>query len=79
MTADANARQAIAEDLDATLVVEAAAGTGKTTELVNRILQVLATGRARIAEIVAVMRDGTAYANVHSSKWPGGEIRGQLH
>jgi hypothetical protein len=30
------------------------------------------------AEIVAAIKDGTAYANVHSSKWPGGEIRGQL-
>ena len=40
--------------LDATLVVEAAAGTGKTTELVRRIVRVLATGRARIQEIAAV-------------------------
>jgi hypothetical protein len=31
------------------------------------------------AEIAAAIRDGVAYANVHSSKWPGGEIRGQLH
>ena len=51
---DADARRKIAEDLDETLVVEAAAGTGKTTELVNRILRVLATGRAKMAEIVAV-------------------------
>jgi ATP-dependent helicase/nuclease subunit A len=51
---DAAARNAIANDLDDTLIVEAAAGTGKTTELVNRILQVLATGRARMVEIVAV-------------------------
>jgi hypothetical protein len=27
---------------------------------------------------VAAIRNGTAYANVHSSKWPTGEIRGQL-
>src|SRR5205814_3059890 len=38
-------RRLISEALDETLVVEAAAGTGKTTELVNRILLVLATGR----------------------------------
>ena len=31
------------------------------------------------AEIAAAIREGVAYANVHSSKWPGGEIRGQLH
>ncbi|HYM26131.1 MAG TPA: UvrD-helicase domain-containing protein, partial [Vicinamibacterales bacterium] len=51
---DLNARHAIATDLDSTLIVEAAAGTGKTTELVNRILEVLKGGRARIEEIVAV-------------------------
>ena len=31
-----------------------------------------------LAEILAAMRAGHAYANVHSSKWPGGEIRAQL-
>ena len=51
---DADARAAISHDLDTTLVVEAAAGTGKTTELVKRILRVLATGRARMVDIVAV-------------------------
>jgi ATP-dependent exoDNAse (exonuclease V) beta subunit len=51
---DDDARRTIAEDLDDTLVVEAAAGTGKTTELVNRILAVLEKGRARMIEIVAV-------------------------
>jgi Pyruvate/2-oxoacid:ferredoxin oxidoreductase gamma subunit len=34
---------------------------------------------ASFAEIAAAMDDGTAYANVHSARWPGGEIRGQLH
>ncbi len=51
---DASARNAIANDLDATLVVEAAAGTGKTTELVNRIVRILASGRAKVEAIVAV-------------------------
>src|SRR5712672_2743528 len=51
---DSLARQAIANDLDDTLIVEAAAGTGKTTELVNRILRVIETGRAKMIEIVAV-------------------------
>jgi len=51
---DADARRAIRDDLDDTLVVEAAAGTGKTTELVNRILRVLETGGATMPEIVAV-------------------------
>jgi ATP-dependent helicase/nuclease subunit A len=52
--ADAAARQAIAGALDETLVVEAAAGTGKTTELVKRILRILSTGRATVGSIVAV-------------------------
>src|ERR1700757_850648 len=51
---DADARAAIRDLLDDTLVVEAAAGTGKTTELVNRIMRVLETGRAHMDEIVAV-------------------------
>jgi len=29
-------------------------------------------------EILAAMRAGHAYANVHTTKWPGGEIRAQL-
>ena len=51
---DRDARHAIADDLDSTLVVEAAAGTGKTTELVRRIVRVLATGKAGVADLVAV-------------------------
>jgi hypothetical protein len=31
-----------------------------------------------LAEIVAAMRAGHAYANVHTTKWPGGEIRAQI-
>ena len=30
-------------------------------------------------ELVAAIRAGRAYANVHSAKFPGGEIRGQLN
>ena len=52
--ADQAARDAIALDLDDTLVVEAAAGTGKTTELVKRILRILASGRTTVDRIVAV-------------------------
>src|SRR5947207_1104423 len=54
LPADAEARDAIATALDDTLIVEAAAGTGKTTELVTRIVRTVATGRATMDEIVAV-------------------------
>ena len=47
-------RELIREGLDDTVIVEAAAGTGKTTELVRRILNVVARGRATIDQIVAV-------------------------
>src|SRR5262249_3881632 len=52
--ADAAARRTIASALDDTLVVEAAAGTGKTTELVGRIVRIVASGRATVDNIVAV-------------------------
>ena len=51
---DADARRAIAEALDETMVVEAAAGTGKTTELVKRIVAIISTGRAEVRSIAAV-------------------------
>jgi ATP-dependent exoDNAse (exonuclease V) beta subunit len=51
---DDAARRIIREAIDETVIVEAAAGTGKTTELVNRILAVLREGRAEVREIVAV-------------------------
>ncbi|HEY6039464.1 MAG TPA: UvrD-helicase domain-containing protein, partial [Kofleriaceae bacterium] len=52
--ADAEARRAIREDLGATLVVEAAAGTGKTTEMIARIIAVIRSGASRLEQIVAV-------------------------
>jgi ATP-dependent helicase/nuclease subunit A len=51
---DQEVRDLIAQALDRTLVVEAAAGTGKTSELIQRILRVLATGRAQVGSLVAV-------------------------
>src|SRR5688572_19091402 len=47
-------RDLISTALDTTLIVEAAAGTGKTTELVKRIVAVIAHQRATIDQIVAV-------------------------
>ncbi|MBA2539200.1 MAG: UvrD-helicase domain-containing protein, partial [Deltaproteobacteria bacterium] len=51
---DAAARDAIRRDLDSTLVVEAAAGTGKTTEMIARIIETIRTGTAGLEQIVAV-------------------------
>jgi ATP-dependent helicase/nuclease subunit A len=51
---DEKARARIREDLDATLIVEAAAGTGKTTALVSRIVALVRSGRATLRGLVAV-------------------------
>ncbi len=51
---DEEARREIREALDVSMIVEASAGTGKTTELVERIVAVLRAGRAEIGSIAAV-------------------------
>ena len=51
---DAAARRRIRSSLDESLLVEAAAGTGKTSATVERIVNVLADGAARVDEILAV-------------------------
>lgn len=58
--ADADQREVIRTALDTNLLVEAAAGTGKTTELVGRMVAALATGRAELDRIVAVTFTETA-------------------
>ena len=52
--ADERVRERIRTDLDTTLIIEAAAGTGKTTALVSRIVAVIAAGRTTLERIVAV-------------------------
>lgn len=44
-----------------------AQGIAPTTDTVNEF-----------AELVKMLRSGVTYANVHSSKFPGGEVRGQV-
>lgn len=52
--ADATARKRIREDLNSSFVVEAAAGTGKTTQLVERITTLVESGTAQLSHIVAL-------------------------
>jgi|SRR2546422_3279460 len=40
--------------------------------------QGITTGATEFAEFVRAIRAGVSYANVHSTKFPGGEIRGQI-
>ena len=51
---DAEARRRIREQLDQNLMVEAAAGTGKTTSIVDRMVNLVATGTCQIERLVAV-------------------------
>ena len=55
-------------------------GTVTGTLQAGNVLAVAAQGiaAADFAEMVAAIRGGVAYVNVHSDKFPGGEIRGQL-
>ena len=51
---DEAARRRITADLDATFLVEAGAGSGKTKSLVDRMIALIATGRATIQTQAAV-------------------------
>ena len=51
---DADVRKTIGEDLGATLFVEASAGTGKTTSLVQRVTNLVATGTTTLDRIAAI-------------------------
>jgi hypothetical protein len=51
-------------------------GTIRPVDVIGPTGQGIAPGE--FAELVTALRDGVAYANVHSNVWPGGEIRGQL-
>ena len=51
---DQEARDTIRTALDRTLIVEAAAGTGKTSSLVSRIIEVIRSGHGELANLVAV-------------------------
>ena len=51
---DDGARERIASDLDTNLLVEAGAGSGKTTALVGRLVALIRTGTATVEEVAAV-------------------------
>jgi hypothetical protein len=50
--------------------------TVPAADIVGPIPQGIEAGN--LSELAAAMRAGNTYANVHSTKWPGGEIRAQI-
>ena len=46
------------------------------SDVIGPAAQGIAAGE--LDEVVQAFRDGIVYANVHSTLWPGGEIRSQL-
>ena len=63
---DQPARDAIVERLDENMVVEAGAGTGKTTSLVERVVALVTTGRASMGGIAAITFTEAAAAELRS-------------
>ncbi|HXZ83290.1 MAG TPA: UvrD-helicase domain-containing protein [Acidimicrobiales bacterium] len=86
---DDSARRAVRDNLDETLFVEAGAGTGKTSELVRRVLALTATQRASLGAVAAITFTEAAAADlrerihdelVRESARPGGDWAGSaLH
>ena len=52
-------------------------GTIEADDVVGPVEQGIAPGE--LDELLAAMRAGLTYANVHSDTFPNGEIRGQIH
>jgi hypothetical protein len=51
-------------------------GTIAAADVVGPVAQGYAVGD--IAPVIAALRAGVTYANMHTAKFPGGEIRGQI-
>ena len=68
----------IVDDFDATIsgTIAAADVSPNITATAGARTQGLNTGE--IDELIAAMRAGATYVNVHSSTWQGGEIRSQI-
>ena len=59
-------RDAIARDVSVNMCVEAGAGTGKTTVLVNRIVNIVASGHATIDQLAVITFTEKAAAELSS-------------
>lgn len=53
-------------------------GTLTAADVIPLPLQGIDSGAAGFAEMLTAIRAGAAYANVHTTRYPSGEIRGRL-
>jgi ATP-dependent helicase/nuclease subunit A len=70
---DQKVREATTSDLDTSFFIEAGAGTGKTTILVGRVLEIIRSGRGEIGQIVCLTFTEKAAAELRD------RIREELH
>jgi ATP-dependent helicase/nuclease subunit A len=66
LAADDLARQTLLTDFESTLFVDAGAGTGKTTAIVGRITELVATRRMEMAQLVAITFTEAAAAELRT-------------
>ena len=74
---DEEARRAIREDLGSSMLVEAAAGTGKTTSLIERMTELVRTGTP-VERISAVTFTIKAAAELYRRDSGGARKRGAV-
>lgn len=63
---DASTRRRLDADFDSTLFVEAGAGTGKTTAVTRRVVELVAAGRLRAERLVAITFTEAAAAELRA-------------
>jgi ATP-dependent helicase/nuclease subunit A len=66
LEADARARKTLRSDFENTLFVDAGAGTGKTTAIVERIAELVANGRINMSQLVAITFTEAAAAELRT-------------
>jgi len=73
---DADARRAATEDFSRPLLVEAAAGTGKTRLIVERIANILRRGLATMPQVVAITftEKAAGELKIRAREWLEGEL-----
>ena len=76
---DDDARTCIREDLDSTMLVVAGAGTGKTTALVGRVVELVRAGAGSMRDFAAITFTEAAAAELRERVRRAVEVEAQAH